>query len=367
MVEHFTRNEVVAGSIPADSSIYFFRRFKDMGIGIIATGRKQPDFVLDNAMLSDMVETNNEWIVERTGINTRRVATSESSLDLACEAALDAMGYDEETGTYKIDKDSIDLIVFATVTPDDIVPCMSSQLKKRLGMKNAAAFDINAACSGFVYGTWIGESIMKSGMFPGGSETNKIKRALIIGSERLTRITNWEDRTTCILFGDGSGTAILEDNPAKTGIIASCIKNYDDEHGALKCGMDYYETPFGKEPDKKRKVTMAGQQVFRFAVKAVTEVMDEVLERAGLTPDDIKYYVPHQANMRIIQFAAQRFKQPIEKFHVCIDHMGNTSTASVPMALDELMKSGKVNSGDKIMLVAFGGGLSAGAIIFEAN
>lgn len=337
-----------------------------MGISIIRTGRKQPELTVDNDKMAELVDTSNEWIVERTGIETRRIATKETGLDLAYGAALDAMGYDEERDTWEIERDSIDLVIFASVTPDDIVPCMASQLKRRLGLKNAVAFDVNAACSGFVYGTWIGESIMKSSMLSDISKTNGMKRALILGAERLSRITNWEDRGTCILFGDGAGAAIIENTPDRLGIVASCVKNYDDETGVLKCGMEYYETPFGKEPEKIMKVSMAGQQVFRFAVKAVTEVMDEVLNRAGLSAEDIKYYVPHQANMRIIQFAAQRFKQPIEKFHVCIDHMGNTSTASVPMALDELIKSGKVKSGDKMMIVAFGGGLSAAAIIFEA-
>ncbi len=338
-----------------------------MGIGIIGTGRKQPELVVDNEMMSKIVDTNNEWIVERTGINTRRVATKESSLDLAEGAAKQAMGYDEEKDEWKIDPMSIDLVVFTSVTPDDVVPCMGSQLKARLHLDNAVAFDINAACSGFVYASWVAESIMKTGMVPGGSPTNEVKRALVVGSERLTRITNWEDRSTCILFGDGAGAAVLENFNDKAGILATCIKSYDDDQGVLKCGIEYHETPFAPEPDKTMKLYMAGQQVFRFAVKAVTEVMEEVLERAGLRAEDIKFYVPHQANQRIIQFAAQRFKQPIEKFHVCIDHMGNSSTASVPMALSELMETGKVQTGDKVMLVAFGGGLSAAAMIFEAN
>jgi 3-oxoacyl-[acyl-carrier-protein] synthase-3 len=197
-------------------------------------------------------------------------------------------------------------------------------------------------------------------------KTTGIKRALVIGSERLSRIVNWEDRGTCILFGDGAGAAILELDPAMPGILGFHIKNYDDVGDVLTCGMTYYDTPFTKEPEKKPMyLEMNGTQVFRFAVGAVSEVLEKVLEKTGLAVSDIDYFVPHQANIRIISNIAQKFNIPMEKFQVSIENTGNTSAASVPMALDDLLRSGKVKAGDKVMLVGFGGGLSAGAIIME--
>ena len=322
--------------------------------------------MVDNNRISEIVETTDEWIVGRTGISTRRIATTESTLDFATEASSKALGI-IPGAEEMIDKDSIDLVIVTSVTPDDIVPCMAAQLKKRLGLTNAVAFDINAACSGFIYSAWVAESLMKNQLLTMGSKTNKIVRAVVVGAERLTRITNWEDRGTCVLFGDGAGAAVLEYNPDRLGIMASCIRSYDDTTDCLTCGLKYDETPFAKEPEKVQNMYMNGGQVFKFAVKALVEVMADVLEKTGLTADDIKYIVPHQANIRIISYAAKKFKQPIEKFYMCIDHTGNVSTASVPMALDELMQTGEVKSGDKLLLVAFGGGLSAAAMLYEVH
>ncbi|MDD4565755.1 MAG: ketoacyl-ACP synthase III [Eubacteriales bacterium] len=320
-----------------------------MGIVIASTGKALPEFKLENEQLSKLVDTNSQWIIDRTGIETRHIAIKETGLDLAVKAAEEAMG--------DMDKDSIELILVATVTPDMLVPSMGALVKKTLGLKNAIAYDINAACSGFIYGLWNAEALMK---------THKIKRALIIGVERLTRITNWEDRGTCVLFGDGSGCAVLEHSDSKKGIMSSFVKNYDDVTNCLTVDMQYLNTPFADDEPKEPYIHMNGTQVFRFAVGAIGEVMDAVLQKAGIKADDVKYYVPHQANVRIIQSAAQRIKQPIEKFQVSIRTTGNVSAASIPMALADLMKSGKVRPGDKIMLVGFGGGLSAGAILFEA-
>lgn len=320
-----------------------------MGVSILSTGKALPELVVGNKKMEELVETDNQWIVDRTGIEERHIAIKETGLDLAVAAAKDALG--------DMDKDTIELLLVATVTPDAIVPSMGSMVKRALGLKNAIAYDINAACSGFIYGTWNAEALMK---------TYGFKRAMVIGVERLTRITNWEDRGTCVLFGDGAGCGILELTDEKPGILASFVKNYDDVTNALSVDMEYLQTPFADDGKKEQYIHMNGTQVFRFAVGAIGEVMDAVLQKAGLKADDVKYYVPHQANMRIIQAAAQRMKQPIEKFQVSIRTTGNVSAASVPMALTDLMKSGKVHSGDKIMLVGFGGGLTAGAILFEA-
>jgi 3-oxoacyl-[acyl-carrier-protein] synthase-3 len=197
-------------------------------------------------------------------------------------------------------------------------------------------------------------------------KTRGIRRALVIGAERLSRITNWEDRGTCILFGDGAGCGVLELMDEKTGILASFVKNYDDLNDSLACGLSYLKTPFADNAKAKQYIEMNGPQVFRFAVGAIAEAMGAVLRETGLSGDDVKYYVPHQANLRIILAAAQRMKQPIEKFQVNIQTTGNVSAASIPMALSDLMKSGKVQPGDKVMLVGFGGGLTAGAVLFEA-
>ena len=320
-----------------------------MGVTIIGTGKALPELKVDNQRITEIVETDNQWIIDRTGIEARHIAVAETGLDLAVKASEEALG--------DIDKDSIGLLLVATVSPDMLVPSMGALVKRALKLENAIAYDINAACSGFIYGLWNAEALMK---------THGIKRALVIGVERLSRITNWEDRGTCILFGDGAGCAVLELDENKTGIISSFIKNYDDVNNSLTCDMQYCKTPFDDDGEKEMYIHMNGTQVFRFAVGAIGEAMDAVLQKAGIKADDVKYYVPHQANMRIIQSAAQRMKQPLEKFQVNIQTTGNVSAASVPMALTDLMRSGKVQSGDKIMLVGFGGGLSAGAVLFEA-
>lgn len=328
-----------------------------MGVTIKEVGKSLPRRVVHNTELEKLIDTNNEWIVERTGIEERRVAEEEKGLDLAAAAAREALG--------DTDYDTIGLLIVATVTPDMLVPSMGALLKKELKLANAVAFDINTACSGFLYGLWMAEALMKNGAAK-GSKTNQIGRALVVGVERLSRITDWTDRGTCILFGDGAGAALLETDDTKDGIISSFMKNYDDEGDALICGMEYLKNPFSKDEDVRQALRMHGTKVFKFAVNAVGEVMDEALKRAGLTPDDIDHYVPHQANMRIISSAAQRFHQPLEKFQVSINGTGNVSAASVPMAMHDCYRSGKIKEGDLVMLVGFGGGLSAGALIYRA-
>ena len=326
-----------------------------MGVGIIKVGKKLADNIITNGDLCEMMDTSNEWIVERTGVHERRIATGQKSLDLAFAAAEEAL--------IGLDYDSIGLVIVATCTPDMIVPSMGSLLKMRLGLKNAVVFDLNSACSGFVYALWAAESIMNSSAEKNGM---KINRALVVGSERLSRITDWEDRRSCILFGDGAGCAVLERREGETGIIASFFKNYDDVNNALWCGMEYKENPFSSTEKKERMlVAMSGTQVFRFAVSAVNEVMEKVLSYASLTADEVDIYIPHQANLRIIRAAAHRFKQPLEKFQISIGEAGNVSAASVPMALYDAVKEGKLKKGDMAMLVGFGGGLSAGAALLK--
>lgn len=333
-----------------------------MGIAIRNTGKALPKLIVKNDDIAKFVDTNDEWIVSRTGIKERNISTSESALDLASAAARIALE--------GVDYDSIDLVIVATVTPDKLVPSMGALVRRELGLTNAIAYDINTACSGFIYGMWMAEALMSNGRDTkgGGTRTNIINRALVIGVERLSRIVDWTDRSTCIIFGDGAGCALLEYDEKETGIISSFIKNYDDVTDSLTCGMEYLKNPFTNEETdnpEKQALSMNGSQVFKFAVNAIGEVMETALDYAGLTAEDITYYVPHQANLRIITAAAKKFKQPMEKFQVTIGETGNVSAASVPMALYDTMQSGKIKRGDKIMLMGFGGGLSAGAIIFE--
>lgn len=328
-----------------------------LGVVIKGIGKSVPKMILTNQGIEKMIETDSNWIIERTGIEERRISEDEKAIDLAAAAAREALG--------DTDYDSIDLVIVATVTPDMIVPSMGALVKKELKLNNAVAFDLNTACSGFIYATWVAEAMMKNGATP-NANTNKIKRALVIGVERLSRIVDWTDRGTCILFGDGAGAAVLELDPSKEGIISSFIKNYDDDADSLICGMEYLKTPFTKETNISQTLKMNGTRVFKFAVNAVGEVMEEALKNAGLHADQIDHYIPHQANMRIITSSAQRFNQPLEKFQISIDKTGNVSAASVPMAMHDIYETGKIKSGDLVMLLGFGGGLSAGAIIYRA-
>lgn len=326
-----------------------------MGTGIIGLGKYLPAKVVTNDDIADLVNTDHQWIIERTGIEQRHIATTETGVDMACRAAEEAMvGFDPE---------SIGLVLVATVTPDDMVPVSSAQVKRRLGLTNAIAFDLNAACSGFMYGLWTAESLMNNGFVP-DVHSMKIERALVIGVERLSRITNWNERSSCILFGDGAGAAVLERN-GLPGILSTFVKNYDDEKGVLTCGKTYQTIPFWEDEEKRQHLALRGKPVFKFAVHSIEEVITEALKKAELTLDEIDWFVPHQANKRIIMAAAERLNQPIEKFQVSIEQSANVSSASIPMALYDLHKTGKIKRGDKVAVMGFGGGLCAAAAILE--
>lgn len=327
-----------------------------MGVGIIGLGKCLPERVVTNDDISHLVDTDRTWIIERTGIEQRHIATTETGTDMACRAAEEAME--------GIDRESIGLVLVATVTPDDMVPVTSAQVKRRLGLEHAVAFDINAACSGFMYGLWTAEALMKNGAAPGAA-TMEVKRALVIGVERLSRITNWEERSSCILFGDGSGAAVLEHNPEQPGILSTYLKNYDDHKGVLACGKDYRAIPFWEDGETHQHLSLRGKAVFKFAVNSIEEVTIAALEKAGLSLDDIDWFVPHQANLRIMDAAARRLNQPLEKFQISINKSANVSSASIPMALYDLQKTGKIRKGDKVAVMGFGGGLCAAAAIIQ--
>lgn len=370
-----------------------------MGCAIIGCGKALPALSVKNNDFLDLVDTSDEWITKRTGIKSRRISTTETNVDLAEKAARQALGWDK--GGYSkrnIAPESIDLVIYSTVSPDSIVPSCSALLRKRLGLENAATFDINAACTGFVYGLTVAESMLaaSSACVPGAARRNPFKRALVIGSERISRITNWEDRATCILLGDGAGAAVVEWNEEAAGILATYIVNDTDKDNALTCPMSFdSKQPFGENgpseevmasPDPslakideevgvaedvqngraRQLLYMHGQKVFKFAAMAMGRAIEEVCMRANMDVSEIKCIVPHQANERIIKYAAKRCGLGLDRFEVSIAQRGNSSSACVPMALADAYEEGRIQPGDKVILVAFGGGFTSGAVLFEA-
>lgn len=320
------------------------------GIKVIAFGHHCPENVVTNTDLEKIIDTTDEWIVKRTGIRERRISDGEGTVDLAYRAALNALNNSGYT------KDDIDLIVVATISPDKMMPSTACSIQQRLGCTNAAAFDISAACSGFVYSLIVASSLIKC--------TEK-KRALVIGAELLSRMVDWTDRGTCILFGDGAGAAVIELSDDE-GILSTCFASDGDlGEKSLISGQLELNTPFAVEKlAEDRYIKMEGQKIFRFAVSILPKVVNELLEKAGESIENIKYIVPHQANSRIIDEAARRLDIDKDKFYMNLDRYGNTSAASVPIALSELQEKGLVKKGDKVIVVAFGGGVTwAGALI----
>ncbi|EEY35859.1 beta-ketoacyl-ACP synthase III [Pseudoleptotrichia goodfellowii] len=322
-----------------------------MRVGILGTGSYLPEKVMTNDDLSKFVDTNDEWIRTRTGIRERRIAAeNEATSDLAYKAAEKAIE------NAKIDKNEIDLVIVATMSPDHITPATAAIVQDKLGI-NAAAFDLSAACTGFVYAFTTGYSFVKSGIY---------KKVLVIGAETMSRILDWEDRTTCVLFGDGAGAVVLG-QIENGGYIASHLVS--DGSGAedviIPAGGS--RNPVSKEEIDKREIyfKMKGSDVFKFAVRAFPETVENVLAQGNTTADDVDMFIPHQANIRIIESIAKRFKQPLDKFYVNLQRYGNTSGASIPLALDEANKEGKLKKGDKVVMVGFGGGLTYGSILLE--
>lgn len=377
-----------------------------MGAVIIGCGKSTPNLEIANDDLKALVDTNDEWIRTRTGIGSRHISVNETTNALAYVASAAALGIapskytDISSVSYceePIDPDSIDLVVFPTITPDSIVPSAASALKKDIGLNNAIAFDVNAACTGFIYGICVAESMMAASNIPASQSPcsrPKIKRALVVCSERLSRLTDWNERGTCVLFGDGAGAAVLEWRDDEPGIMATYLRNDDDDTNALTCpnnftapqpfvnsGIDASASDTDEAADEvdaffeiaeviptssdRQVIRMDGQAVFKFAGKAMASCVEHVVEQAGLTLDDIKLIVPHQANERIIRFAAKRLDLDIESFQLSIEDTGNTSSSGVPMALADAFAQGKLEHGDKVVLVAFGGGLTSGAVLIE--
>ena len=321
------------------------------GVKVVGFGHYCPDNIVSNKDLESIVETTDEWIVKRTGIKERRISSGEGTVELAYKAALSALK------NSNCDKDDIDLIVVATTSPDKIMPSTAWSVQGLLGCNNAAAFDISAACSGFVYSLIVASSLIRG--------TDK-KRALVIGSEVLSRIIDWSDRSTCVLFGDGAGAAVIEISNDEEGIISTCFSS-DGSLGekSLVAGELELNTPFAKDKKlEKRYIEMKGAEVYKFAVSIIPQIVNELLEKSNEDIKNIKYIVPHQANSRIIDDAARRLKVDKDKFYINLDKYGNTSSASIPVALSEMFEKGLIKRGDKIILAAFGGGLTwAGTLI----
>ncbi len=316
---------------------------------IRATGSYVPRKRLTNLDLEKMVDTSDEWITTRTGIRERRIAgPAEACSDLALKASKRAL---KAGGVKAAD---LDLIIVATVTPDTFVPSAACVLQSKLGASRAAAFDVNAACSGFIYALSVADSFIRSG---------KCLNVLVVGSEVLSRVTNWQDRSTCVLFGDGAGAALLgpaSDETFQSRIISVNIYADGNMGDLLMIPAGGSRRPASEDTLKNRLhcLQMSGNETFKIAVKTLESLVRNTLGAAGLTPSDISLFVPHQANLRIIRATAERLGIPIDKVAVNIDRLGNTSAASIPIALDEAVRSGRVKSGDYVLLEAFGGGLT---------
>jgi 3-oxoacyl-[acyl-carrier-protein] synthase-3 len=320
---------------------------------IIATGSYVPKRVLTNFDLEKMVDTSDEWIRERSGIRERRIADEkEAASDLACEAAKAAFKRAD------IKPKDIELIIVATVTGDMPIPATACHLQHKLGIKKAAAFDVNAACSGFLYGLSIADSFIKSGAY---------KKILIVGAEVLSRVTDWEDRTTCVLFGDGAGAVILKATDEDRGIVSTHIRSNGALWELLNMPGGGSRNPASKESLKKKMhyLRMKGNETFKIAVRTLENLVARTLEENKLKPSQLSLLIPHQANLRIIQATAERLNIPMEKVFVNIDKYGNTSAASIPIALDEAVRQGRVRDGDYVLLEVFGGGLTWASVLIK--
>src|SRR5437764_5904427 len=322
-------------------------------VSIIGTGSYTPEKILTNADLSRMVDTSDEWITTRTGIKERRIAAkNETTSDMATKAALKAI---EQA---KISPEKIDLLLVATATPDMVFPATACFVQKKLGAKNAACFDVSAACAGFLFAVEIAQQFITSHTYD---------TVLVIGAEKLSSITNWTDRNTCVLFGDGAGAAILRHRGGTHGVISTHIGSDGQFADILFMPGGGCRMPITAEnaDQNLRTIHMTGKDVYKQAVIAMLNASKKALEQAGLTIDDIACVIPHQANVRIIEAIADRLKIPIEKFFVNLDRYGNTSAAAVAIALDEANRTGRIKPGDYVLLVVFGGGLTWASTVIE--
>lgn len=320
---------------------------------ILAFGNCMPEKRITNDDLSRLVETSDEWIYSRTGIRERRISIGENTSDLCTEAALKAI---RKSGVSPAD---IDLIIVATITPDYSTPSTACVVQKNIGALKAVAFDLSAACSGFVFALSAADKFIKTGTF---------EYALVIGGETLSKIVDWSDRGTCVLFGDGAGACVMKrsEKPAG-GIIAEDLHSDGELFDSLTAGYSPVSNPFSSCSDGKRKkwIEMNGREIFNFATRKIPLSIKNVIEKAHASLDDVKYIVPHQANSRIVEVIAKKLKLPMEKFYMNMDKYGNTSAASIPAALGEMEENGLLEENDRIIITGFGGGLTWGSALIE--
>ncbi|MGL5616544.1 MAG: beta-ketoacyl-ACP synthase III [Sarcina sp.] len=316
---------------------------------IIGVGSYAPSNVVTNFDLEKLVETTDEWITTRTGIKSRHISINEDTSDLSTKAALSAL---KESS---LKAEELDYIIVATCSPDKFIPSTACIVQKNIGAKNAAAFDVSAACTGFIYALQLGDSLIKS---------EAAKNVLVIGAEVLSKIVNWEDRSTCVLFGDGAGAAILTKSEEK-GILYSKVNSEGDKWEALVVDGLNVRNPFSDSQRGDSYIQMNGGEIFKFAVKAFEDIVNTILEKTSLTISDIDCIIPHQANYRIIETISKRLKIPMDKFYMNLKGFGNTSAASIPIALSEAVKYKKIKKGDKVLLIGFGGGLTWGGSLLQ--
>lgn len=339
-------------------------------IRITGTGSALPGRIVTNKELEQMVETSDEWIRERTGIGERHVSVGETVVTLASEATRKAL---EQAGKRA---EEIDLILVATCSPEQYLPCCACQVQADIGAVNALAFDVNAACSGFLFALNTADAYLRTGL---------AENALVIGSEVLSKLVDWTDRGSCILFGDGAGAVVVERCKAESraveekqipaaGILGRALHSDGTGGGVLQCGARELTTPYARTSaaktdqkqqtdDREHYIQMDGQEVYRFATRRVPQCIEEALSDAGLAVPDIDLFVLHQANARIIDAVAKRLHADREKFPTNLERVGNLSSASIPVLLDELHKQGKLHRGDRIVLAGFGAGLTIGACV----
>src|SRR5689334_14632033 len=317
------------------------------------TGRGVPSTVMTNFDFAAIgIDTTDEWIVERTGIKQRHVAKTESATDLAAAASRKAM---EKAGVHP---GELDIIVLGTASPDRLLPSAAVDLQAALGASRAAAFDIGAACSGFIYGATVAEAMIAVG----NADT-----ALVVGVEKLSAITDWQDRSTCVLFGDGAGAAVLKRSKHHKGILSTYVRS-DGTLGDLLCRpAGGAKTPFSAEVLTARSqfIKMNGREVFKHAVRSMSDAAARALDGAKLTGADIDLMIPHQANIRIIEATAKHASIPLEKVYVNVDRYGNTSSASVAIAMDEAIENGRIRDGMNVLLVAFGAGFTWASMVLR--
>jgi len=324
---------------------------RSLGVSISGTGSYLPTRILTNFDLEKMVDTSDEWIRTRTGIRERRIAEiGQAASDLALPAAQLAL---ERSG---IGPEDLDLIIVGTATPDMVFPSTACQLQAKLGATRAGAFDLSAACTGFIYGLSAGGGLIVSGV---------AKNVLVVGSECLSKVTDWEDRNTCVLFGDGAGAVVLKPADGRRELLSTSLGADGTRDDLICIPGGGSRAPASEETlrDRMHFMKLKGREVFKFAVRIFQELIHDALASCGLNKDDIALVVPHQVNTRIIDAAVKGLNIPVEKVYVNIDRYGNTSAASVPIALDEAVAEGRLKEGDILIMVAFGGGLTWGSAV----